>query len=328
MNEYKISIIVPVYNSKQYLKRCINSLICQNYGNVEIIVIDDGSTDNSLTILKDLAKQDSRIKVFHQINMGQGLARNVGLENATGDYVAFVDSDDFVHPDIYVRLLSLALKYKADVTVCGRTRFYNKQFKFNTLNSNKQLLEVHKYSGEEAAFHLFAITSDIKPALWDKLYKIELFKDIKFPNYIFEDAAVMYKVLMTANRVVTTKESLYAYFIHNGSTITMPWNKNKLYSFFRVTNEIEKELTKLRKVDLIYASYVWKLNFCIEAWCRSKKSNELSNREKKRILTYMAKTATLHNLLRIPTSFKRKIVYFLFPYLHEVLIKVLKIHFD
>ena len=328
MKQLKISVIVPVYNTRSFLRRCINSLIYQNYKNVEIIIVDDGSTDDSLAIANEYATSDKRIKVIHQANKGQGMARNAGLAEATGDYVAFVDSDDFVHPEIYVRLLALALEYNADVAGCGRTRFYNDKFTFETAPANKKQHDVCLYSGEEATFHLLAVTSDIKPAAWDKLYKIELFKEIRFPDLIFEDAAIMYRLLLAAKKMVTTKEALYAYYVHEGSIITKPWDRNKLMSFFKVTKNIEEGLALSGKEDLVYASYIWRINFGIEAWCRCKKSIELTDAEKRNILTYISNTATLQNLKRMPVNFKRKLVYFLFPFLHEALIKLLKIHFD
>jgi len=97
----KISVIVPVYNAERYISRCVDSILKQTYSDWELLLVDDGSKDNSLAILNDYGKKDSRIRTFHQENAGAGAARNVGLENAIGDYIVFIDSDDFVEPDFF-----------------------------------------------------------------------------------------------------------------------------------------------------------------------------------------------------------------------------------
>lgn len=114
-----ISIVVPVYNVKQFLTKCLNSIISQTYSNLEIIVVDDGSTDGSATICDDYAKKDKRISVIHKENGGLASARNAGIDVAKGTYIGFVDSDDYIEPYMYEKLLQAILKYSCNIAVCG-----------------------------------------------------------------------------------------------------------------------------------------------------------------------------------------------------------------
>ena len=115
----KISVIVPVYNAQKYLERCLDSLQRQTYSNLEFILVDDGSSDNSLAICKQYAENDMRFRVLHQENAGVSAARNAGLQAATGDWLGFVDSDDYIEPDMYEYLIGLATKYVSDIAQCG-----------------------------------------------------------------------------------------------------------------------------------------------------------------------------------------------------------------
>ena len=323
MNRKLLSVIVAVYNAQNFLRRCVWSLLKQDYNNIEILLIDDGSTDMSPDICDELSKFDSRVKVFHKKNGGCYSAWNLGLTNAKGDYVTFVDNDDIVHFQIYSKLIRLIDENKADIATCGRIRFQDDSFKFE----NNTTYPIHIMTGNEATFHLFAHTKYIKPAVWDKVYKKEIFDGIRFPNTFFEDAAVTYKALMKSKIVVTTEEPLYAYYVHCGSMITSPWNSKKLKSFFEVTKWAENDMVECGHKNLAYASLVWRLNFAIEAWCRSIDSKELSSLDKRSILRYISKTTRYKNLYFIPTTFKRKIVYLLFPYAPNLLVKILKIKF-
>ena len=116
--EPKISIIVPVYNVEQYLERCVESLINQTYKNIEIILVDDGATDNSGQLCDELAQRDPRIVVYHKVNGGLSDARNYGIDKASGDYIGFIDSDDFIDDDMYEVLLSNILEYNAFISFC------------------------------------------------------------------------------------------------------------------------------------------------------------------------------------------------------------------
>lgn len=125
MNNPKVSIIMPVYNVEKYLKKCLNSLINQTLDDIEIICVNDGSTDNSDKILQEFAQKDSRIKILTQSNKGQSVARNLAIENANGEYLGFVDSDDWVDLDYFEKLYNIAIKYDCDIACAGFKRCGN-----------------------------------------------------------------------------------------------------------------------------------------------------------------------------------------------------------
>lgn len=208
----KISIIIPVYNTQDYLVTCINSLINQTYSNMEFIFIDDGSTDHSLAILKEYEKQDSRIKVFCQKNKGVSVARNKGIELATGDYIGFVDSDDIILKNMYERLLDVITRSKSDMAVC-QYAVVREQLDF------KLGLEERIYIKEEA-IKLLLEEKTISNFLWDKLYKKELFDEIRFrDSKIFEDFDTIYKLIDKSKRVCVIDDVMYAYFQRSDSYV-------------------------------------------------------------------------------------------------------------
>lgn len=139
MKEDLISIIVPVYKVENYLSKCLDSMICQTYKNIEIILVDDGSPDNSGKICDDYAKKDSRIKVIHKENGGLSDARNAGLKIATGKYIGFVDSDDYISVEMYEKLYNQAKKEDADIACCN---YYRVKMEKNLI---KELLEIKRF---------------------------------------------------------------------------------------------------------------------------------------------------------------------------------------
>lgn len=211
MND-RISIIVPVYNVEKYVGRCMESITAQSYSNIEIIVVDDGTTDNSRNICEKYSNIDPRIKLISQSNQGLSGARNTGLQYVTGDYIAFVDSDDYIEKTYIEELYNSILNTKADITVCG---YYN-QFDDRTavFSMPEQLLD-----GKSATRML--VQDDYMPSyVWNKLYKRALWDNIIFPiGKKFEDTYVMHKVFMRANLVSVIGKPLYHY-IRRGDSIT------------------------------------------------------------------------------------------------------------
>ncbi len=200
-----ISVIIPVYNVEKYLKQCIDSVIGQTYRNIEIILVDDGSTDSSGTICDNYAVNDSRIRVIHQDNSGAGAARNTGLKEATGDYIAFVDSDDWLELDAFSYMLTIINKNKADIVQCGFFDEYtDKTIKHSTPTENKQLNQIG---------YLRLFTQDWTCALlWDKLYRASLLKDIFFETgRIIDDEFYTYQVVMNACLIARDVKPIYHY---------------------------------------------------------------------------------------------------------------------
>lgn len=218
----KISVIVPIYNVEKYLERCIQSIIKQTYKNLEIILVNDGSTDNCARICEEYAQRDSRIKVIHKKNGGLADARNKGLEIATGEYIGFIDSDDYIEEDMYEYLYSLLQENNADISICGKYLVYEDGEIKSKYNVNDG---IKVFNTEEALIQLNSFSS-FNMSVWDRLYKAEIVKDIKFPfGKKSEDYFVMYQYFSKAQKVVVSELPKYYYFqransISRGKAIT------------------------------------------------------------------------------------------------------------
>lgn len=218
-NKPCISIIVPVYNVEKYMNKCINSILKQTFKDFELILVDDGSTDHSGKICDDFEKMDSRIRVIHKKNGGLSSARNIGISNAHGDYLGFVDSDDYIAPDMYEVLYKNLIRENADISACGRYECYAGK-KFKITESYYKVLAVQ----EAVEFILKGKNAGV--SAWDKLYKKEVFNSICYPEgKIHEDAFVIILILMACKRVVFTSEQKYYYCCRADSITTKPFTK-------------------------------------------------------------------------------------------------------
>lgn len=232
----KISIIIPIYNAKDYLRRCLDSVVKQTNSNLEIILVDDGSTDTSLTICNEYAEKDARIVVVSQKNQGVSAARNKGIEIATGDYLGFVDSDDVLSPNMYDILMKLQESTNADITSCRYTKFTN-QYDFSITN------HYSSYNQTEALFLLLE-EKELTNFLWDKLFKKSLFENIKFKEgLIFEDLDVMYKLFAKMNKITLSHSILYAYYQREDSYVHT-YAYNKIANYIMIYQERYQFLSK------------------------------------------------------------------------------------
>lgn len=197
-----ISVIVPVYNVEAYLERCIRSVFAQTYSDWELILVDDGSPDRSPEICDRYARQDSRIQVIHKQNGGLSSARNAGLDIKRGNYVTFLDSDDFWHPEYLQTLLTLCEKKQADIAQCGFIRG-----RANSFPANISVPHVRAYNN-----HSIFLERGAKIIMWGKLYKSKLFDDIRMPvGKINEDDFTSWKLYYRASGIVVTDQLLYYY---------------------------------------------------------------------------------------------------------------------
>lgn len=209
-----ISIIVPVYNVEKYLERCINSITNQTYKNIEIILVDDGSKDNSGKICDELKQKDSRIKVIHKENGGLSDARNAGLKIASGEYVGFVDSDDYIENDMFETMYNLTQKYNAEISIVSFYELY--KGKVIGVRDSKNLEELNKID----AIKELLIDTKIQSYAWNKLFKRELFEGIEFPtNKNFEDIATTLLLFEKAKKVVLLEEPKYFYVRRDDSIV-------------------------------------------------------------------------------------------------------------
>ena len=220
-----VSIIVPVYNVEPYLEFCVESLRAQTLKDIEIILVDDGSSDRSGEICDRLGKQDQRIRVLHKSNGGLSSARNAGIAVAKGDYIGFVDSDDWVESDMYAYLFNLITKHQADIADCEMLETSDRKFVKLQSKEEVELLD------RDAAYRIFFRVSKtgIHYCVCDKLFKRELFADTLFTEgIIFEDIDFNYRVLLHAQRIVNSNQVKYYYFKNNSGISRNSFRKKDL----------------------------------------------------------------------------------------------------
>lgn len=229
MDKPTISVIVPVYKAEEYLPRCLNSILRQTWSDLQVILVDDGSVDGSGAICDDYAAKDSRVQVIHQPNGGVSKARNAGLDAATGDWIGWVDSDDWIDPDMFRCLLETALSAQADVCVCGRYEEMPKRTGFFGWQQPALL-------DQRAAVKALLEAQVLDDALYDKLWKRELFEGIRFPEgKTYEDLATVYRLFCKAERVFCLSDPKYHYRHRPGSIMGDASFSNRMnhYDFAR-----------------------------------------------------------------------------------------------
>ena len=194
-----VSIIIPIYNSEKYLNRCLSSITEQTYSNIEIVLIDDGSTDDSRSICLDWKSKDDRILVFSKENGGQGSARNYGIKVASGEYIVFVDSDDYIHPQMIEVLIHAVINHAVDIVQCSYQEVAEgvDVIDFDDI----KLSEIHcAIDNDRNSRYLCWYTEDIIP--WNKLIRKELFADLSFPlGMYYEDKHLMFRLRYYADTI-------------------------------------------------------------------------------------------------------------------------------
>ena len=202
-----ISVIIPVYNTAEQLPRCVNSVCNQTYQELEIIIIDDGSTDGSGELCDTLARHDSRIRIIHRDNQGLSAARNTGMRSAKGEYIAFVDSDDWISPVMLETLYSTLIRNNADIAECGFSAMFSNHTQHFTGFSGKTIV-ADRY---EAIIGL-TLWDSFYSVVWNKLYKKECTRNVSFPvGRVHEDEFTTWKFIRNAERIVSVDASFYYY---------------------------------------------------------------------------------------------------------------------
>lgn len=215
MNNKLISVIVPVYNVRPYLKRCIDSIIAQTYSNLEILLVDDGSTDGSGELCDAYARQDARVQVIHKKNAGQAAARNDAIDIARGSYLGFVDSDDFIDCRMFEILYQDLTEHDAQISIVTFQEFTEE--KEATVSRN--LMSIECQAGEKILQKLL-LEEKIGDFSWNKLYRRELFKEIRYPvGRMMEDQGIMYKLVDQCTKVTYRPVRLYFYYQRPDSTL-------------------------------------------------------------------------------------------------------------
>ncbi len=256
-----ISVIVPVYNVEKYLDRCISSIVEQTYKNLEIILVDDGSPDNSGKICDQWAERDPRIKVIHKENGGPSETRNLGVSKSNGEYISFIDSDDFVSKNYFFTLYKILFESGADISCCD--------YRITTNSAkeifDKQISHISTITGKQACFDMFELDKEVfYCVLWGKLYKTKIINLYTLPvGRVHEDEATTFKYLYSASKICVTSQVLYAYYqnetsiMHTRSSNRRPdalWAKMQRVHFFEEKKE-KKLLSKaLEQIVEFYIS--------------------------------------------------------------------------
>lgn len=292
------SIIVPVYNVEKYLDKCLASILRQTFKNFECIIIDDGSPDNSNAIIDKYVKLDQRFKVIHQKNMGISAARNAGLDIAKGEYVVFVDSDDYIADDYLEKFALKIADTDADIVICGFIEAY-KDYEKNKVFAVEST-EVIKQN----------ILADIWPSyVWNKCYKKDLFTNIRFPvGKIFEDILTIPELCLYAQKIVCIPDKLYYYNRQNENSITTNMSSEKMYNLFQghLKNRNLAIMNNIRCLKLIDKRMVKDTTKCLFRNCCD---NKLSASQEQEMCDYLKERLDKSEVVGLRNKFWLKMLW-------------------
>lgn len=320
---YDLSIIVPVYNVEKYLNKCIQSILNQTFKNFELILINDGSTDDSGVICDYYSNIDNRIRVIHKQNGGLSSARNAGINIARGKFIAFVDSDDYVHEKMYEILLSNAIKNSSDLVICDLEFVYA----HNVCDTSKNIIniEIETLTNIEALNELYSPRGVNFVIACNKIYRYELFKDIRYEEgRLHEDEFIIHKILYKTKKITYIPLKLYFYLQTENSITRSAFNIKKLDIVCAHKQRIEY-FKNINQIDLQHKAE----NFYVQAFfsnylkARLDKTNykEINNLKKDFFMSFKT-------LLKNPFyNKKEKILWLLFilnPYIFEIYCKLKK----
>lgn len=295
----KVSVIIPVYNMEKKIEMCLNSVINQTYKNIEIVIIDDGSQDNSYIKIKEKAKEDKRIKYYFQKNKGLSSARNLGIKKSTGNYIMFLDSDDYIENNTTELLLNKIYEDKSDICI-GLLKYIKNGKEFNrkrALNDNRT------YSNLECLKEML-LAKNIRFHAVAKLYKRELFYGIEFPvGRLYEDTGCIYKVIYAANKISYLDQKIYNYIFNENSISKSEFNLNKIDLMY-FTNEIKSFMRKHNIYKECKEEY---LNFKLDSYLSLYKEIKKSNSEKIDFLNEVAKINIIETIFSNKVLLKNKI---------------------
>lgn len=254
-NNPLISIIIPVYNIDKYIARCLDSVINQSYTNLEIIVVNDGSTDETLNVLNQYLFKDSRIKIINKENEGVSKARNTGIDNAKGDYIGFVDGDDVIEKDMYKTLLELMIKYNASISHCGYQMVFPDRI--DKYYGTEQLKIQNNFDGVKDLIE----GKIIEPGTCNKLYHKKILSGIRFNSdiRINEDLLFNYYAFSKSLKSVFLDIPFYNYMIRKGSASTSKWNENKIMDPIKVVEEMISTEKNQEIKNILKEKYVYQL---------------------------------------------------------------------
>ena len=306
-NDVLVSVVVPIYMVQKYLPKCVKSIINQTHQNLEIILVDDGSKDDCGRICDTFSKEDDRIKVIHKENGGLSDARNAGIEIATGDYIVFVDSDDYIHPQMIEYLLKPVQEGIADLSVCQFEYIQDNEESIYTQIDDAKYIIIENYP-DKTKYYFNESEYDTFTVAWNKLYPLNYFSDIRYPKgKIHEDEFTTYKLLEKADKVAYIEYPFYYYIQRNNSIMGDGFTLKSLDKYDAYHDRIEY--------------YVRKGNYCwaekIHALYRILFIKDIRkiNRSEKFDLSVLDNALkrysdiTLKNVLKYPIPMKKKCGY-------------------
>ena len=293
-----ISVIVPIYNVELYLRECVNSIINQTYSNIEIILVNDGSTDSCLDICKELEILDQRIILLDKPNGGLSDARNFALDCIKGDYITFVDSDDFIRENYIETLYNLIVKYNCLISSIGKIEFID-----TPVNSENKDVSVKILSKREAIKNILQETN-LTTSAWGKLYKSNLFTNVRFPKgQLYEDLSTIYKIFDQVEQMAFYNIPLY-YYRRNPNSIMNSKFRVQNMDFVNAHNDIIKYVERKFPDLLLYAQNRktrYACSFLIRSFCQGFNDPEIIA-ELRQIIK-----ENIYNFLKSNYSLKKKI---------------------
>lgn len=314
MEEDLISVIIPVYNVEKYIERCIESITRQTYTNLEIIIIDDGSKDNSKAICQKLENKDKRIKIYSQENKGAAAARNYGISKANGEYIGFVDSDDYIEEKMYEELIHSLKENNADIAICGRY-IENKDNNIVYTSKENRLL----MTSDEALSEVNSLKSfDMSPC--DKLYKRAILNEVKFPEgKNSEDFYFMYEALFNCEKIFYFSNPLYHYCRRENSHSNYCINNSYIEASKAQVEFFKKNCPHLLYIAECYDAYANTIQYnkyiCAQNYCPKEIIKELKESVRRN------KKSVIKNK-NFPTARKVQIFMFLyFTFIYKCIIK-------
>lgn len=279
MTKKLVSVIIPAYNIEKYIGRCLDSVLSQIYENLEIIIVDDGSSDGTGKILDDYEKRDSRIKVIHKENGGVSSARNKGLDMAVGDYIGFVDGDDIIAPEMYETLVKLLEEEDADIAHCGYQMVFPDRVDYY-YNTGKRKVQTTKEGLKD-----LLLGEIIEPGLVNKLYKKSVIKNHRLDETvkINEDLLMNYQVFKDSKKSVYYDITPYSYMIRKSSATGSNTLSIKREDSLRVLKQIEDDCTDEELKAIAYRRYIYLLMVICRDSVEDKKYGEYQKKQRKQL---------------------------------------------
>lgn len=301
MDNILVSIIVPAYNIESYIGRCLESILSQSHKNIEIIVVDDGSKDGTWKVIEQYASTDHRIVPVHKENGGVSSARLVGIQQSKGEYIGFVDGDDYIEPEMYEHLLGNALKYGADISHCGYKMIYPDGHIVEYYGTRK----VKEHTKDEALIAL--LNGDyIEPGLWNKLYHRSAILDFERENIwdstigINEDLLMNYLIFKNCEKCVYEDVTPYHYMLRSGSAATSKTSYCKITDPIKVMQLIQSDIEdNTRLSSIVYQRYLRLLIYNSMQTVWKKEQIEAKNSLKEELVSTRFKERTISIKLKL-----------------------------